>query len=391
MTITRADIAARLRRAVRRELWAASWRGVRIASILRWLISPYRASSRCAGAKRVLVYDFSRQPISVGDLLVARVAAECLRIRDGATRVDVALLCEAPVDASPGAGSSVEDMGRFLQGVRLDPDLGSVMLFWRRCDLEEYLDRLPLDTVPWPPAGYYASGQYVCYLVWNELLHDCYHLHHQVPVLRAPPGASQWAATFVAQHAAGRHAISVQLRRNPLNPARNSDFDAWLAFFEACATRGDPYVFFVIGCESEADGRLSACSNVVVAKAHHTSLDQDLALVGACAAHMGASSGPSTMAFFSPKPYVLFGWNTADYRYRELEVDTGLRRFYFASPAQRLLPGRETMLMIDSEFQRLRAVIEAPPAHLPDEGAGVTLTRARSDARGGTLRVRSSE
>lgn len=385
----------RLASMVRGQLWRTSWRGIRTASLLRWMLSPYRQPRRPgAGQRRLLVYDFSKQPISVGDLLVARVAADCLRIQGGASRVDMAFLCEPPVDGPAGAGETIEDIGRVLQGVRLDPELGSVMLFWLRTDLEEFIDRLPNDIVPWPPAGYYASGQYVYYLVWNELLHECFHRCGRVPELHAPAGPAKWAAAFVEQHAGGRHAVSVQLRLNLQNPARNSDFDAWLGFFEACSARCDPYVFIIVGRETEVDPRLAACPNVVLAKTFYTSLDQDLALIEACAGHMGAASGPSTMAFFNRKPYVLFGWRTTDHRYRDLEVDAGLRRFYFGSSAQRLLPERETAERIDEEFQLLRAAIEVTALRTSSTDAGADAAAGAvsppSDGQHSASRERSS-
>jgi len=361
---------ARLR--VRGAAWVSAWRVIRIGTLLRWALSPYR-SPRASGGRGLVVYDFSSQPVSVGDLLLARVAAECLRLRAPGQRVDIAFISESAGIAD--AAASIDEVGRVLQAVRLDPELGNVFFFGDREEFERFLSTLPPATSIWPSPAYYVSGQYSYYLLWNELLYDCFHRYRTLPHLRSAPRARAWAEGFVAGHAGARTAVSVQLRRNLSNPARNSDFDAWIAFFDEYVRRGEPFVFFVVGSASEVDPRLAACPNVVLAKAFHTALDQDLALIDVCAAHMGAASGPSTMAFFSDKPYVLFGWRTTDHRYRDLHAQDNVRRFYFATPDQRLIADLETTDSIEAEFARIRHALARAPA----QGAAAETTVAVSE------------
>ena len=44
---------------------------------------------------------------------------------------------------------------------------------------------------------------------------------------------------------------------------------------------------------------------MIVAKDHHTVVAEDLALISTSAIHMGASSGPASMAWFNDKPYLV--------------------------------------------------------------------------------------
>ncbi|MCE2949249.1 MAG: hypothetical protein ACK515_08190 [bacterium] len=355
-------------------VWSSAWRGIRLGALLRWaLLPPGRPMPE--GGRVLLLYDFSHQPVSVGDLLVARVAAQALLALHGARHADMAFLHEPrpAADASTIDGASgITQVGHALQALRLDPELGSVFFFSERLALEAFVDRSPAGQVVWPPAGYYAAGQYVYYLVWNELLHEHFSRFGGVPQLRAAIPAAAWAAAFIAGKAAGRLPISIQLRRNPLNPVRDSDFDAWFAFLSRCAAEAPQACFFLVGSGAEEDARIAGLANVVVAKAFHTTLEQDLAVIGACRAHMGASSGPSTMAFFSDRPYALFGWNSPEHRYRDLRSSGDARLFFFARDHQRLVVETETPALLMREFQRIVAALGAAA------GSGATAVQAPS-------------
>lgn len=365
---------ARVFSRLRGGIWSSAWRGVRIAALLRWAM--LRPAPRTDAADRVLlVYDFSHQPVTVGDLLVARVAAQALLELHGARRADMAFLHEpAPgaSDCGTDPGPVVTQVGHALQAVRLDPDLGCVLFCPERAALEAYVDRSGAGHV-WPPAGYYAAGQYVYYLVWNDLLHEYFGRFGRVPELRASAASAAWARAFIEDRAAGRLAISIQLRRNPLNPVRDSDFDAWFAFLSACAAEVPQVCFFLVGSGGEADPRISGLPNVVLAKAFHSTLEQDLALIGACRAHMGASSGPSTMAFFSDRPYALFGWQSPEHRYRDLRTLGDARMFFFARDHQRLIVDVETPALL---MRELRRILEVPGVASPtDPAAGAAVPR----------------
>ncbi len=98
--------------------------------------------------------------------------------------------------------------------------------------------------------------------------------------------------------------------------------------------------------------------NVLVAKDHGTTVEQDLALLQTAAMHLGASSGPGIMPTFGKRPYLMT--NAANI---VLEAYTGLSRegnfvrFGFAGPLQRYMIGQETTPLLIAEFERMwRAV-----------------------------------
>jgi hypothetical protein len=111
--------------------------------------------------------------------------------------------------------------------------------------------------------------------------------------------------------------------------------------------------------------QFSDMPNVVVAKEHFSELSGDLALIAACDAHMGAASGPSTMAIFSNKPYCIFGWRIAEYRYRGLIIEEDIRRMFFATTAQRFIAATETPELLAREWKLIKSALSVTTPAMP--------------------------
>ncbi|MGH8500497.1 MAG: hypothetical protein ACRERV_17050, partial [Methylococcales bacterium] len=186
-----------------------------------------------------------------------------------------------------------------------------------------------------------------------------YQQHGTLPSLASRPAALTWAKHFIKEHAPSAMPVTIQLRHNKVIPARNSDYDAWIAFFEYFADRY-PVKFIVICAHSEVDPRLRQMENVVVAKDYCTSVEQDLALIEAARMHMGASSGPGTMVQFSSKPYCIFNWETHLNLIKGFVQDEHRYRFFFSTPYQNWIYGKETADLLIAEFKRLWSTLEQP-------------------------------
>lgn len=345
---------------LKRLLWAGAWRALRAAAAIQWALLS-RTPANPPKARILLIYDFSNQPISVGDVLVCHEAGLVLRERFNVELIDIAFLYDPHLErhrdralAYIDSSNILSTLGSVLQAAQVNPHLGSVMLFDSRERLEAFVTRQLGEYHVWPPLSYYASGQYFYYHVLNELLYEHFERFGSIPALRSRPSVRQWAEQFVAAHVAPALPVSIQLRNNPHNPARNSDYECWLAFFRQCAAARENFKFIVICDLHELDERLNGLPNVVVAKRHCTNLEQDLALIEVSRFHMGASSGPSTMAMFSGKPYAVFGWKTTEYRYRDLKREGICRRFFFAHDYQRLIVEKETPALLAAEFELLK-------------------------------------
>lgn len=86
--------------------------------------------------------------------------------------------------------------------------------------------------------------------------------------------------------------------------------------------------------------------HVVLIKDHHTNICHDLALLQAARLHMGASSGPATILYFSDQPYALFGFDNSrslDQYSGSIYADGDVCRTSFGTRQQLLHVGKENV------------------------------------------------
>ncbi|MBN2437584.1 MAG: hypothetical protein JXL20_03190 [Deltaproteobacteria bacterium] len=318
---------------------------------------------RNADKRILMIYDLSAQPFSIGDILVFQEASLILREENKCAAVDFAFVYDPahPAAIDPVLSSITEDnclfhLASILPVAQVNPYLGSLLLFNSHVHLEHYVaDNMERYHV-WPSAGAYLSREYLYYRIFNELIAGYYRKNHAIPHLQSRPIMSSWAARFLNEHVFPDIPVTVQLRRNLVNPDRNSNYDVWLEFFAKC-NRVYPAKFIVICGESEMDDRFKNCPNVVVAKEFRTHVEHDLALIDSAAIHMGAASGPGTMAMFSSRPYLLFA-SSLDSSLKSL-VNTGFiqtghfTRAFFANSVQQFSVTAETLDVLIDEFQKM--------------------------------------
>jgi hypothetical protein len=347
----------RLVRALGRRVKAA-------ASFLRWHLQAFSGLVTADARRLLMIYDFSSQPFSIGDILVIQEASLVLRQVSGLDRVDLAFVYDPASPVVPDPAFSKIDSENFLwhlsavlQAAQVNPHLGSLFLFDSHRRLEEFVTGTFHTYDVWPPLPQYASREYLYYRVFNEILFDYFQKEKTLPRLHSRGPAQAWAQGFMEQHVGSDVAVTVQLRRNPANPARDTDSDSWISFFQFCRGRY-PVKFLIICAQHEIDPRLRQCSNVIIAKDHCTSVEQDLALVGAAAMHMGASSGPGTIALFSGRPYCLFNTDLQMDLYKGSIREGDRATLFFGSSNQSFLFGRENPDLIATEFERMWKTIQ---------------------------------
>ena len=347
--MTRHHLLRSAKRALRR--WLA---------IFKWAVSAAPAINYPGRKLRLLlIYDFASQPFSVGDILIFQEAALVLRENYDLDVVDMALVYDSssPV-VKDQAFSHIEPdsflfhLSSVLPAAQVNPHIGSLLLFDSHRRLESYIADNRDDYLIWPRFGDYISREYLFYKCFNELFSDYYAKHGALPVLQSRPAATSWARQFLIQHVTPAVPVSVQLRRNPATPARNSDYESWYALFQYCA-KHYPVKFVVICAATEVDTRFRNLTNVVIAKDFHTSLEQDLALIEASSIHMGPSSGPGTMAIFGTKPYCMFGFDTRPSMIKGFVHQEHRVRYQFANENQYFLRQIETRDILLREFDHL--------------------------------------
>ena len=348
-----------VRRPMRRMQWFMAWVMPRLRGVV-W--------GREVRPQRVLVvYDTSTQPFSVGDILVCQEASLVLCERHRVDVVDFAILYdpEKPVVESGTFAAVVTSenvmyhIASLLPLAQVNQRLGSFFVFNSRDQIVRWMADSADQYHVWPSGWQVGARVYLTSVVFNDLLVEHHRQHGRIPNLSCRPYLREWAAGFYREHVGVKTAVTINLRNNPAwDVCRNSDMESWLALFRYCESRYA--VSFVIICaKSEIDARLRECGNVILAKDHLTSVEQDMALIDMSAMHMGAGSGPSTMAFWGSKPYLIIdnGYNTESDFYQRPNmierIDDRMRRFWFAGVQQRIALGLESGDLLIQEFQEL--------------------------------------
>jgi hypothetical protein len=315
----------------------------------------------------LLIYDTYSQPFNIGDILLMQAGSLVLREKHKLDIVDFALVYDpkrpaasAPVFSSITEGNAVYHLASILPVAQVNPHLGSLFLFNSHQRLERFIaDSLDLYQV-WPSGWRFGSRDYLYYEIFNDLLYNHYRAHGSVPKLPCRPFLLQWALAYYHKHVHPDVPITVNIRNNPaFQTHRNSRLDAWLEFFRHCEARY-PARFILICARSEIDERFRQCRNVIIAKDYHTGIEEDLALIHASAAHMGAGSGPVTLAWFSDKPYLMVNtvYGPGYFAHPDMIRREGsVQRFWFAGPSQRITGEPETAQVLVEEFARIWSAV----------------------------------
>ncbi len=317
---------------------------------IKWLLSDdWTSESRSEGKSILFIYDFNTQPFSVGDILTAQAASLALAKFNGCETVDLAFIYSADNPAIDAPDYKYMNVGEFyfhlmplITVLQVNPLLRSLFIFDSKKRLEKHIVDNSDRYLVWPTVGMHASGEYLFYSCMNSLFVDHFNLYGNPPYLESSQPTKLWAESFIEDAAHGVEIrISLQIRLNPYNIARNSVIPAWGALFQKLEQLKIHVIFFVVCGLNELPKEWVIYKNVVLVKLNHTSLEQDLAVIGACDYHMGASSGPAMVAILGSKPYRLYGYDGDESRLRCLVNEFGRQRFSFSAPNQYLLRRRE--------------------------------------------------
>ena len=344
-------------RSIRRSVGFFRWAYPTLGNVL--------SSTQSKERRLLAIYDLSSQPFSIGDILVIQEASLVLRERHHADMVDFALVYDPKYPASSDqAFASITQrnvmyhLASILPVAQVNQHLGSLFVFNSHLHLQRFIaDSADLYHV-WPPAWQFAEPKYLYYTVFNDLLYNYYKEHGRIPRLSCRQFLIDWAQAFYREHVYSQVPITVQVRNiKAFGAHRNLNLECWLEFFHHCEERY-PVKFVIICALTEVDDRMRQCPNVIIVKDYHTSIEQDLALIHTAAIHMGASSGPGTMAVFNTKPYLCVNTDLVPHLYRDMIREDGFLRFCFAGPLQRYAVGPETIELLIAEFAKMWAAVD---------------------------------
>lgn len=331
----------------------------KIIGIISWLLSitgiPNKGNNK--DRRLLMIYDLSSQYFNIGDFLILQEVSLVQCNRFNLRLVDIAIVYEPkhPALAIPAFSSITEDnvlyhLASILPVAQINQNLGSLFIFNSHLQLERYITDNTETYQIWPGGLQYKRKEYLYFTALNDALYDYFKDYGNIPYLRCRQFLVEWASEFYRNNLCSCIPITVNLRNNKLfSTHRNSIMDCWLNFFKYCSGRY-PVKFIIVCALHEIDERMRHLDNVIIAKDFHTGIEQDLALISTSAMHMGASSGPFSMAWFGDKPYLMFNWDADPKDYKCLIEDDGFYRFIFSTPFQRMTKEPETTELLIKEF-----------------------------------------
>jgi hypothetical protein len=317
----------------------------------------------------LLIYDTSKQPFSIGDILTMQAVSLATRKKYNVDKIDFAIIFDPNDPASTDSAfdsitseNVLYHLSSVLPVAQANQHLGSLFIFDSYLHLQRYVaDCVDLYHL-WPSRWKYAVGDYLFYDAFDEVFYDYFKTHGSIVQLTCRPFLVEWARAFYHDHLSQLVPVTVNIRNNKLfQTHRNSILEVWLQFFEYCESRY-PVKFIIICSWNEIDERLRGCSNVLLAKDHRTGIEQDLALIHTSAIHMGVGSGPYMMAIFNSKPYFIANNSQGLDNFKSpdmiVEIEPGIQQFCFSGPLQRMSNGVETVDLLITEFARMWQAVD---------------------------------
>lgn len=314
--------------------------------------------------KRLLIiYDLTTQPFSIGDILTFQQASLVLKDIHKIDIIDFVivnnqqkLLFNDKVFNNINEDNYFYHLASILPVAQVNPYLGSIHAFNSFIELAKFINKYSSEYIVWPSQfKINFTKEYLYYDIFENILYPYYKLNGKLPALKSRNILSNWAKDFFKEHVNNLYPVTVNIRSNKLyQKERNLDIDSWIEFFKYCSDKY-PVKFIIICSFSEIDIRFKNLKNVVVAKDFFTNVEQDLALISESFLHMGAASGPATIAFFSNKPYIIFKSEFHLQYFLKKNIITydrsnNTQKFFFSLNNQYLIPGKDTLDIIKFYF-----------------------------------------
>lgn len=281
-----------------------------------------------------LIYDFSTQPFSIGDVLSFQVMGNILCEQQGIEKFDMVLTYDPRQPVTKVGAFAHVTSGNFLELAKPLMDAASVSARVENVSLCTH-DALPncIGTATcWPSL---KTGGYVFYQIMQSVLAR-YIERGNIPWL------------LLKKESNGDY-VSVQLRCKPTDPRRDSNYDAWKDFFAA----NRDTEFRIVGDATERDAKLLA-DNVSFCKDNYSTVNDDLQTIRAAKFHMGATSGPCVVPMFNSKPYTLYNSCNGQDRAAGFTYQDGKGRFVWSQPSQFVRRERETFALLQSDFEAMQ-------------------------------------
>jgi hypothetical protein len=319
----------------------------------------------------LIVYDFSVQPFSIGDFLLLQEVGQVLCLEKNAKYTDLAIILDRDNPKSSDPAFNSIDSGNYLFNfsvifplIQFNKFIGSVFVLNSSMELIKFLKKNENYLTVWPSQkDILLTKKYLHYIAFDEVIYHHYLDHEALPSLEPKGYLRDWACNFLHQFCRDKVVVTVNFRNNKaFHTERNLNIEIWRQFFNGFIER-EEVIFLLVCARDEIDENLRDCSNIIFTKDYNTAVDQDLALISAAHIHMGASSGPATLAWFSNnKPYFIVRLTMKPDDFETpclLNLGEGFYRFIFASKLQTFFSGEETLDLLTIKLEEMLCAIDA--------------------------------
>lgn len=312
----------------------------------KFLINLFNFLSSRKPKKIILgVWDYKLIPWSIGDFLEFIETLSVLKLKHGADKVDVCVVCDSENPAGNRGYKNINSSNfryylfNLLPIINTSPYLGSVFQFDSRSEFYSFLKQSINKYELYPPINQQLSETFNFYggatyeLMYKEI-RDFYRERGFIPYLTIDDYHLSWAYNFYKTKAEGLLPVVVSLRNRPDWAAHNVERDTWLGFFDLCKSAFPEVVFVVVGIREEVFEELRHHSNVIIAKDYGSTLVDDFALVRTSLLYMGVRSGVSEIAIYGDVPYLIF--NITPGTVKHMRLKPGFSKWEFAIEHQNI-------------------------------------------------------
>ena len=308
----------------------------------------------------LIIFDLTSQPFNIGDFILLQEVALILCYEHNFMFSDFAIIQDENSESNLVEFSKINDdniifhLNSILSIVQVNPNFGSLFLFNSKKQFNDFFLKNENYYHTWPNRRSWLGNDYNYYLALNDIIFKSYLKNGFIPILKPRFFLIGWVHEFFINNLFGFIPVTVNLRNNKLfGQHRNSNFEVWEKFLKYCENKYK-VKFIIIGSMQEIDDRLKALKNVIYSKAYNTTIELDLTLISESAFHIGAPSGPITMAWFSDKPYFMFSWDANLNLYNGIIKESDdLLRFPFARIDQKITTKKESVTLLISQFESM--------------------------------------
>jgi hypothetical protein len=178
-----------------------------------------------------------------------------------------------------------------------------------------------------------------------------------IPLISFKKELVSWAENYLVEKSGGKPVVAVHLKHNlNINGQSNASMEAWGTFF--LEEKVQKHAHFVIVGDDPVSEQIRQVPNITIAQDDSLTLDCHLALIQTAEFFIGMMSGPSNMAIFGKKPYLIF--KNPNHHATEMIAELGDGDHYlFANPNQRVLREWDTYEKLVGSFNNMIAKKEA--------------------------------